>query len=60
MSVTQALVFASPSNYSEIRGALRKVHVCFFLAMTKAPLGAHVTHHLDRVMRTSWGSPRLN
>lgn len=53
MSVTQALVFASPSNYSEIRGALRKVHVCFFLAMTKAPLGAHVTHHLDRVMRTS-------
>lgn len=30
-----------------------------FLAMTKAPLGAHATHHIDRVMRISWGSPRL-
>lgn len=28
-----------------------------FLAMTKAPLGAHVAHHVDRVMRISWEVP---
>lgn len=57
MWATQVSICSSSSNRSHANAvrvcrALCKVHVCFCLPMTKAPLAARVTHHLDGVMQT--------